>query len=44
MHLHLGFMHGFTVFLYVLVFMGVMKLLALRFQGHPLSEAILEVY
>lgn len=44
MHLHVGFMFGLVVFLYVLAFMGVFKLLALRYEGHPLADAILEVY
>lgn len=44
MHLHMGFVFGLTVFLFYLVFAGCMKLAALRFQGHPLADAILEVY
>lgn len=44
MHLHLGFMYGLVVFLYVLAFMGVTKIVALRFEGHPLADALLEVY
>jgi hypothetical protein len=44
MHLHVGFLFGLIVFLYVLSFMGVMKLAAMRFEGHPLADAILEVY
>lgn len=44
MHLHLGFVQGLVVFLYVLVFMGVLKLVAMRFEGHPAANAILEVY
>jgi hypothetical protein len=43
-HLHVGFMFGLTVCLYVLAFFGVMKIAALRFSGHPLADAILEVY
>lgn len=44
MHLHLGFVFGLVVVLYYLAFMGVVKALALRFEGHPLADAILEVY
>lgn len=44
MHLHVGFIFGVTVILYYLAFMGVIKALALRFAGHPLSDMILEVY
>lgn len=43
-HLHMGFMFGLIVSLYVLVFLGVLKLGAMRFEGHPLADAILEVY
>lgn len=44
MHLHVGFIFGLTVILYYLAFMGVLKALALRHEGHPLADAILEVY
>lgn len=44
MHLHVGFMFGITVLLYVLAGMGLIKILALRYAGHPLADAILEVY
>lgn len=44
MHLHLSFMAGLVVFLFYLAFAGSMKILALRYQGHPLADAILEVY
>lgn len=43
-HLHVGFMFGLVVVLYYLAFMGVVKALALRCEGHPLADAILEVY
>lgn len=44
MHLHLGFLFGLTVILYFLAGMGLIKIVALRFAGHPLADAILEVY
>ena len=44
MHLHVGFMFGLVVLLYYLAFVGVIKALALRFEGHPLADAIVEVY
>jgi len=44
MHLHVGFMFGAVVVLYYLAFVGVIKALALRFAGHPLADAISEVY
>jgi hypothetical protein len=40
----MGFMFGAVVLLYVLVGLGVLKLVAMRFEGHPLANAILEVY
>lgn len=44
MHLHIGFIFGLTVVLYYFAVVGVVKALALRHEGHPLADAILEVY
>ncbi len=44
MHIHLSFMQGLVTFLYMLVFFGALKLLALKFQGHPAADAIIEIY
>lgn len=44
MHLHVGFLFGVVVVLYYLAFMGVIKILALRYEGHPLADAISEVF
>lgn len=43
-HLHMGFMFGLVVLLYVIVGLGLLKLVAMRFEGHPAAQAILEVY
>lgn len=40
----MGFMFGLVVLLYVIVGMGLLKVVAMRFEGHPLATAISEVY
>lgn len=39
-----GFASGLLVFLYALVFFGVTRLLALRYQGHPFADAWISLY
>lgn len=44
MHVHLSALNGFITFLYALIFFGIMRLAALRFPNHPLSQAVIELY
>ncbi len=44
MHVHLSALNGFITFLYALIFFGLMRLLALRYPSHPLSQAVRELY
>lgn len=39
-----GFSSGLLVFLYALVFFGTTRLIAQRYQGHPLADAWISLY
>jgi hypothetical protein len=44
MHFRIGATAGMVVVAYVMAFFGVMRLLALRYEGRPLADAWLSLY
>lgn len=44
MHTHMSAITAVSISLMVLVVLGTIRILALRFEGHPLAEAFHVVY
>lgn len=43
-HVHISAIEGFKVFLYFVVFVGVLHVIARKFEGHPLADTILDIW
>lgn len=41
-HVHISALQGFITILYVIVGLGIAHILARRFEGHPLADAVLD--
>ena len=43
-HVHISALSGFIQALYVIVIIGVLHLVARKFEGHPLADAFLNIW
>lgn len=40
-HIHISAMEGFVTFLYVVISLAVVHIIARKFEGHPFADAVL---
>lgn len=43
-HVHISAVSAIVMALYVLVILGVLHIIARRFEGHPLADAVMNVW
>lgn len=43
-HIHMSALEGVKVMLYVLIGLGILHVVARKFEGHPFADAFLSVY
>lgn len=43
-HIHISAIEGVKVMLYVLIGLGILHVMARKFEGHPLADTYLDVY